>query len=103
MQDIAGIDKGHNYRTPGASSVILRLSKRLRSCSKAKVSEGVEVAIDGGAAAEGGAEEECFFAATEEGTKDIIEVAGFLTEAGAPFVPARIGLAPGPVELFFAG
>jgi hypothetical protein len=53
-----------------------------------------------GPAEVGGAEEECFFAATEEGTKDIIEVAGFLTEAGAPLTPALPELTPGPPVLF---
>lgn len=49
---------------------------------------------------EGGVEEECFFAATEAGTKDIIEVAGFLTGGGAPFTPALLVLKPGPLALF---
>jgi hypothetical protein len=69
--------------------VMFKLSMRLRSCSKANVLGGVEVFIGGGGpAAVGGAEDECFFAATEAGTKDIIDVAGFLVEVGAPTVRA---------------
>ena len=52
---------------------------------------------------EGGVEEACFFAATDAGTKDIVDVGGFLTEAGAPLVPALLELKPGPPELFFDG
>jgi hypothetical protein len=92
----------HDYRKPDASPVEFRLSIRLRSCSNANVSEDAEVEEGKGPAAVGGAEEECFFAATEEGTKDIIEVEGFLTEAGAPLKPALPGLTAGPPVLFFA-
>lgn len=72
---------------------------RLRSCSKANVLGGVEVFIGGGPAAVEGAEDEsCFgLAETEAGTKDIIEVAGFFTEAGVPLKPALFALAPGGV------
>jgi hypothetical protein len=70
---------------------------RLRSCSKANVLGGVEVFIGGGPAAVEGAEDEsCFgLAETEAGTKDIIEVAGFLTETGVPLEPGLVALAPG--------
>jgi hypothetical protein len=103
MQEFAKVDKRQNYRTPGVSPGIFKLSKRLRSCSRDNVSDGAEVAIGGGTAAEGGADEECCFAATEAGTKDIMETAGFLAEAGAPATPARLGLAFGPLVAFFAG
>lgn len=59
-----------------ASPVILRLSSRFKSCSKTDVFEGVEVFAGGEIVAAGGAEEECCFADTEAGTKDIIEVVG---------------------------
>jgi hypothetical protein len=95
--------KVQNYRTPDALSVILRLSMRLRSCSKANVFGGVEVFIGGGPAAVGGAEDECFFAATEAGTKDIIDVAGFLAEAAALMAFAGGDLIPGPLALVFIG
>jgi hypothetical protein len=74
---------------------------RLRSCSKAKVLGGVEVFIGGGpAAVEGVEDESCFgLAETEAGTKDIIEVAGFLTEAGVPLKPDLFALAPGAPPL----
>jgi len=88
------------------SSVVVKFSKRLRSCSKANVSGGVGAAgafTGGGVAVEGGVEEACFFAATDAGTKDIVDVGGFLTEAGAPLVPALLELKPGPPELFFDG
>jgi hypothetical protein len=65
---------------------MLRLSKRLRSCSKAKES-GVEVFI-GGVATGGAAAWALGFAETEAGTKDIIVVAGF------------VGVAEGPVAGF---
>jgi hypothetical protein len=90
----------HGYRMPDASTAEFRLSIRLRSCSKANVSGDVVVFEGMGPAEVGGAEEECFFAATEEGTKDIIEVADFLTEAGAPLTPALPELTPGPPVLF---
>ena len=95
-----------NYRAPEVSSVVVKFSKRLRSCSKANVSGGVGAAgtFTGGAVAvEGGVEEACFFAATDAGTKDIIDVGGFLTEASAPLLPALLELKPGPLGLFFDG
>lgn len=78
---------------------MLRLSMRLRSCSKARDS-GVELLTGGAPGAVGGAEEECFFAATDAGTKDIMEVAGFLAEAGAPLGPALFGGFVGAPMLF---
>jgi hypothetical protein len=95
--------ESQDYRTPAVSSGIFRLSKRLRSCSRANVSEGVVFAASGGMAAEGAADEECFFAATEAGTKDIMETPGFFAEAGAPVGPARPVLIPGPPAWFLAG
>jgi hypothetical protein len=69
---------------------------RLRSCSKTNVLGGVEVFIGGGPAAVGGAEEACCFgfAETEAGTNDIMEVAAFLTGAGAPLMPDLAGFTP---------
>lgn len=65
----------------------LRLSMRLRSCSRANAS-GVEVCKEG-AAATAGADEACCssglgfgFAETEAGTKDIMVVAGRGADAG---------------------
>lgn len=49
---------------------------------------------DGGIVAAGGAEEECCFADTEAGTKDIIDVVGFGTLTGwvvAPALPPPLG------------
>lgn len=88
--------KRHNYRTLGVSPVILRLSNRLRSCSKVDVSEGADAFVGGGVPVEGGVEaEECCFAATEAGTNDIIEVAGFGAEV-AGLLPGAFPLAAGP-------
>jgi hypothetical protein len=72
------------------------LSMRLRSCSRADVLEGIEFVVGGATVADGGAEEECFFAATEAGTKDIMETAGFLAEVGGAATPARPVLELGP-------
>jgi hypothetical protein len=77
------------------SLAALRLSKRLRSCSKDNVSEGVEVFIGETPAVAAGADVLRCLAATEEGTKDIILVGGFAAEAGGPLV----AVLPGPVML----
>ena len=75
---------------------MLRLSIRLRSCSKANVS-GVEVFIGGVAA--GGAAACCLgFADTEAGTNDIIVVAGFVGVAEGP-VAGFPALKPGELAL----
>lgn len=83
-----------DYLTPDVSPVELRLSKRLRSCSKANVSEGVEVFIAGAVAVAAGVEVFRCLAATEEGTKDIIVVEGLGADAGGPFMAGLPG--PGP-------
>ena len=84
--------KIRNYRAP---PVTLRLSMRLRSCSKAIVLESED--IGAGTAAEAGAEDaSCCsgfgfgFAETDAGTKDIIVVAGLGAAAGEAFA---VGLA----------
>lgn len=74
---------------------MLRLSKRLRSCSKARVSAGVEVFIAGAAAVVGGVETLRCFAATDAGTKDIMVVEGFGAGTGEPLVAALSNLGPG--------
>lgn len=79
------------------------LSRRFKSCSKANVSGGGDAFACGQVIVGAGVEEECFFAATDEGTKVIIEVAGFLTDAGAPLTPALLELKPGPLAFFFEG
>lgn len=89
------------YLTIDTSPAVLRLSKRLRSCSKANVSEGVDVFIGGAAGAAGvtaGAEVLRCLAATEAGTNDIIVVEGLGAGAGDPFVAAlsNLGLGPDP-------
>lgn len=61
---------------------------RLRSCSKASVSVGTEVWTGGETGVAPGGVLECCFAATEAGTKDIIEVAGFFGPGFAPDCPA---------------
>jgi len=49
---------------------------------------------------EGAEDESCFgLAETEAGTKDIMEVAGFLTEAGVPLKPGLFALAHGAPPL----
>lgn len=75
---------------------MLRLSKRLRSCSKAKVSEGVDVFIAGAAVGAVGAEVLRCLAATDEGTKDIMVVEDFGADAGEPLAAALSNLGPGP-------
>jgi len=67
----------------------LRLSRRLRSCSRDNVSEGVEVFI--GEAVAAGADVLRCLAATEEGTKDIMLVRGFAADAGGPLAAVLPG------------
>ena len=98
MQHIVNVIERHNYRTLGIFPVVLRLSRRFKSCSKANVSEGVEVFIGGGVLADGGVEADCCFgfAATDAGTKDIIVVEGFGAGTEGPLPAAFPDLTPGP-------
>lgn len=86
-----------DYLTLDVSPAELRLSKRLRSCSKDDESEGVEVFICGaGAGAAEGMVAGLRFAATDAGTKDIMVTAGLGADAGGLFMAALRGLGPGP-------
>jgi len=97
---VCGMNKSINmadYLTLDVSPAELRLSKRLRSCSKVDESEGVEVFICGaGAGATEGMVAGLRLAATEAGTKDIMVVEGFGVDAGGLFIAALRGLGPGP-------
>jgi hypothetical protein len=86
----------HGYTTPCGSPAVLRLSMRFKSCSKVIVSEGAEV-LGAGRLVEAGVACLCCFAATEAGTKDIIDVEGFDGDAEGPFTAAFPGRDVGPL------
>ena len=86
-----------DYLTLDVSPAELRFSKFLRSCSKDDELEGAEVFICGvGAGAAEGVVAGFRFAATDAGTKDIIDMEGFGADAGGLFTAAFRGLGPGP-------
>ena len=77
-----GRSRGNNDYLTLDSPAGLRLSKRLRSCSRDNVLEGVAVFMGEAPAVAAGAEVLRCLAATDEGTKDIMLVGAFGADAG---------------------